>query len=105
MTSKRKAPRSAFKPGQSGNPGGRPKSSLSKTIARILTEKFPGSKCTNEEHLARAIVKSAIEGDKDMRHLIFDRLEGKVLQPVGVGGDPDAGPVRFTLSLGDGVAA
>lgn len=105
MTSSRKAPRSAFKPGQSGNPGGRPKSTLSKTLARILAEKFPGSKFTNEEHLARVIIKAAIEGDKDMTHLIFDRLEGKMMQPVGLGADPAAEPVKFTLSLGDGAKA
>lgn len=77
-----RAPHTAFKPGQSGNPSGRPKSSLGKTLSKIVREKFPGKRFTNEEALCRAIVKRAIEGDKDLIELIFDRLEGKVPQAI-----------------------
>ena len=97
---KRAAPRTAFKPGHSGNPGGRPKSTLGKTLAKVLAEKHKEKPHSNELELVREIVRDAIAGDKDMRLLIWDRMEGKTPQAVDFGSGGQA--VKFTLSLGDG---
>lgn len=71
----------AFKPGQSGNPLGRPKGSLGLTATLKKAMKEGGSK---------AAVWSAIQilGDKDHRHFaaifreVFDRIEGPVKQAI-----------------------
>lgn len=100
---KKRGPGRPFAPGMSGNAGGRPKSTLSKTLEKVLGDKYELGKFTNEEALCQAIVKDAINGDREMRNLIWDRREGKVSQPVGFQ-SPDGSPLKFSLSLGDGAA-
>lgn len=94
-----KAPPHAFKPGQSGNPNGRPKSTLNKTLAKLLANKCPGRTFTNEEAVCRVVVELAKEGDKDMINFIWDRIVGKPLQTLS--SDNPNVPMFFTLSLGD----
>lgn len=65
--------------GVSGNPKGRPKSSLNKSLAKVLAERYPDAKHTNELELCRRVVAEAIEGDVDMRKLIWQRIEGNAL--------------------------
>jgi hypothetical protein len=97
---KRKAPPHAWKAGQSGNPGGRPKSNLSKLLAEYGQGKDPGDRITREKKLVAKVWKLALDGDESCRDLIFDRLAPKPPQEV----DLASGglPVAFTLSLGDG---
>lgn len=98
--SKPRVPGKPFPAGVSGNPGGRPKSTLNKTLLRILAQKIPGQKFTHEDALVRRAVLLAIGGDKDMINFVWDRLEGKAPQTLGLG--EGLGSVKFTLSLGDG---
>lgn len=70
-----------FKPGQSGNPKGRPVGALSITtkIKEILTEALEqkdGSKMEIAEVLARSIVKRAIAGNDKMSQLIWNQIDG-----------------------------
>lgn len=78
-----------FQPGQSGNPGGRPKDFLS----RLLRE-------TTSDEDARTVVETlrsfAKAGKIEHIREFWDRFEGKVPQPQQVGGDPDA-PVRVVI--------
>lgn len=87
-----------FKPGQSGNPRGRPKGlSLTKRIRRLLREsELEG--VTNPAGLPLAdlliasLVRGAIKGNFKQQKEILDRVEGKVADRVkqeisGPGGD------------------
>lgn len=102
MSENRRAPRTAFKPGQSGNPGGRPKSTLNKTLAKLLAKKCPGEKFSNEEEICQKVIDLARRGDKEMIGFIWDKMEGKTL-PADASGA--LGGLKFTLTLGDGDAA
>ena len=95
MVPDKKRPRGQpFKKGQSGNPGGRPKT-------KILTERLREALEENGGAAARWIiarlVRQSAEGAVDATKLIFDRSEGKVAQPIV--GDEDA-PIPVTFQLG-----
>jgi hypothetical protein len=68
-----------FKPGQSGNPNGRPKSKPITAAIKKLLDKNDGAALLA---IAAASIEKASEGDH--RHLkeILDRVEGKVLDKV-----------------------
>jgi len=87
-TDKRKAPRSAWKPGQSGNPGGRPK------IPEATKEAFKEASPEALECL-REIMRS---GGNDSARVaaaihILDRAMGKVSQGVELTGK-EGGPMQ-----------
>lgn len=76
-----------FKPGQSGNPKGRPKKEFS--IANILESMLnnpdpfdPEQKRTALEAICKKAIALAIGGDKDARNWVADRFEGKALERV-----------------------
>jgi hypothetical protein len=74
-----------WKPGQSGNPGGRPKKKpITEMYERILSDP------ANLEAIEQAIVKSLLKGNMAMvlqLREVTDRVEGKITQPVEVSGD------------------
>ena len=79
-----------WKPGQSGNPNGRPKGSknLSTMLWEALQEKARNSngepmKETYADLFIKRVLKDAIEKGNG-KELIFDRIEGKAAQPVDV---------------------
>lgn len=75
-----------WKPGQSGNPGGRPKRKpLTDAIARIID-------AVGAEKFAAAIAAKAELGDVTAFREMADRLEGKVAQPIG--GSDELGPIK-----------
>jgi hypothetical protein len=68
-----------FKPGQSGNPGGRPKGrSLTAVLRALLDEALVGDtdRRAAVERIAEAVIKLAIAGNLDAVRLIQDRTEG-----------------------------
>jgi hypothetical protein len=79
---KRRAPRTAWKPGVSANPHGRPKNEFCLTY---LLRKFG-----EEEHqlrmrtLVKRVWDEACRGEEWAAKLIWERTEGKVVQPLQV---------------------
>ncbi len=70
-----------FKPGQSGNPAGRPKSKpFKEALQRALKAAEGDSDILNK--VALALVAKAHEGDVPAIKEIADRLDGKVTQPI-----------------------
>jgi hypothetical protein len=78
-----------FKPGQSGNPGGRPKgTSLTKLICGLLEQgELKGASVEGPrvaDGLAHVIVKKALEGDYRFVELVMNRIDGKVPNPITI---------------------
>jgi Family of unknown function (DUF5681) len=64
-----------WKPGQSGNPGGRPKRDVSSEIARAV---FEG----NKEAVYRAMSKALLKGNPRVFVSLAERAYGKLTKPV-----------------------
>lgn len=64
-----------WKPGQSGNPGGRPKHDVAKEIARAIFE-------NNREELYKAYGKAALKGNAYAFKELADRAYGKLKERV-----------------------
>jgi hypothetical protein len=85
-----------WKPGQSGNPGGRPrKTSVSDAYARHIDSPLPDTirlklrlrkGATWADAMALGQLHSAVKGKTDAAREIADRLEGRARQPVDVSG-------------------
>lgn len=77
-----------WKPGQSGNPGGRPKNDMAQEIARAVFEKNP-------EIIYKAYAKALAKGQAFAFQVISDRAYGKLKETREIGNDlndvPDAG--------------
>jgi hypothetical protein len=72
-----------WKKGQSGNPGGRPKGSISKYYKIILEEMDPKTKKMRAEKMARRHIDEA-ESNPAFANIVLDRTEGKVVQNVEI---------------------
>lgn len=93
-----------WKPGQSGNPGGRPKGqSITSVLRTILDEeaKFKGN--TNgkllKEIVADVLVKHALKGNMKAMSILLDRHDGKVPLPVTTG--PNGSAYRIKVEYAD----
>ncbi len=93
-------PEHRFKPGQSGNPGGRPKTMLITQAYRELLEQLdPKEGKTLAQTLARKAIQQARKGNLAALKEITDRTEGKAVQPLshsGLGSEP----IAFNVILG-----
>ncbi|MGA3080750.1 MAG: DUF5681 domain-containing protein [Terracidiphilus sp.] len=78
-----------WKPGQSGNPGGRPKRDLAAEIARAIFEQ-------DSEAITRAFAAGLKKGDAKMFTALADRAYGKPRQQVEWTGE-DGGPVQTSV--------
>jgi Family of unknown function (DUF5681) len=78
-----------FKPGVSGNPGGRPKSrALSEELRARLQQQYPGrGETTYGRLVAEKLVDLAIDGEIAAIREIFDRIEGKPRQAIDLTAD------------------
>lgn len=88
----------AWKPGQSGNPKGRPPDALKrmKTVLKeILSRRTPGDNQTLYCKLGEVIVREALKGDERFVKLILDRIEGPV--PHVLEGGADTPPLQFVI--------
>lgn len=72
--------RPPWQPGQSGNPGGRPKGTLTRAYADVLKSKDPKTGKIIAEIIADAITAKAAKGDVAAASELADRTEGKPLQ-------------------------
>jgi Family of unknown function (DUF5681) len=100
----RERPAHLFKPGQSGNPGGRPKGlSLTAQIRAALQESAMGADgkpldgYTRGRKIVDELVKLAESGDLDAARLILAYVDGRP-GPVDQGPD-DAGARQALLSM------
>ena len=78
-----------FKPGQSGNPGGRPKKSpLADACRELLNNPVPEdpSGRTYAEAIAEQLAERALAGDIRAVREIADRAEGKTRMPMELSG-------------------
>ncbi len=106
-----------FKPGQSGNPKGRPKGTGGPYMTRILKElleqdidiknigdlkrffDIKGTKMTNKHAIMFRLLKKAHDGDSKAIEVLLDRIDGKVTQPLEHSGDIQQRPDLSHLSL------
>jgi len=77
-----------WKPGQSGNPHGRPKKTvqLLEALKDELAKRPPGSRTTNTVLVARALVEKAKKGHMGAQQLLWERVLGKVPDNLTVDG-------------------
>jgi hypothetical protein len=86
-----------FKPGQSGNPGGRPRK-LTDSLEKQLEQRVPNDpqKRSYAQLFIEAVMKRAIAKSDVLAKEIFDRIEGKVALPIV--GEEEAGPLQINIS-------
>jgi hypothetical protein len=73
-----------WKPGQSGNPSGRPKGSLS--LTSILRKELHEGNKRRARELVRALLDKAADGHFQHLHEVIDRIDGPVVAKVEVQG-------------------
>ena len=76
------SPMTRFKPGQSGNPGGRLKDPLTRKLREKLSEE-------DLDTILGTVIAFAKAGKPEFVHMIWDRLEGKAVARQE-SGDPGA---------------
>ena len=86
-----------FKPGQSGNPAGRPKGSLSLVglMKKRLEMLGPDQRRTIAEHLIDNIMQDALDGKDTQLKLLLNYVEGMPKQGVELSGDWQ--PIQITI--------
>jgi len=67
-----------FKPGQSGNPAGRPRNVMGEAL-RSRLDRLADDGRPLADHLAEALLQCALQGDVSAIKVIFDRVDGKVV--------------------------
>ena len=96
-----------WKPGESGNPSGRPsKRRLSECYADLIDKPLPEdlrkgmrleAGATYGEAMALGLARAAIKGKTEAAREFGDRTEGKARQPVEVSG----GPINYAEIVAD----
>lgn len=84
-------PKQLWKPGQSGNPKGRPKGQLylGTYLQRALNESITlanGTKIKAADAVVKKAINAALQGDTQMIKLLFDRIDGPPVQKTEVTG-------------------
>lgn len=97
----RLSPKTEFKPGESGNPGGRPKKTpITDEFRRLLNELHPDQRKHKGKTYAQVLAEKQLElaiesGDMRAAQEIADRVEGKTVQVQQFQG-PGGGAIPFT---------
>ncbi len=84
-----------WKPGESGNPTGRPskRNALAPALRTLLGRKQLDGR-TNKQALLEALLETALSGDVQAIKLIFERVDGKVPEPIEISGK-DGGSIEI----------
>lgn len=90
-----------WKPGQSGNPAGRPKGSISlmAAIIRVLKQTDPETGKKRLDDLALTVVENAKAGNAQAIRQIFDRLDGPVQTMADIDDSNDHGGLWAAMHL------
>ncbi len=100
-----------FKPGQSGNPKGRPKKDVSFTsLLKKYLDEIPAVKIggeVNKELTWRQLIVQAwligsYKGNATLFKELLERVEGKVAQPIVGKGNSDFMPEMFSILFPEG---
>lgn len=87
-----------FQKGNNANPNGRPKKRpmMTPALRAILGKRAPEEfgNVTNRVAIAQKLVEIALGGDTQAIKLIYERVDGKVPDPVELSG-PDGGALAF----------
>ncbi len=88
-----------FKKGQSGNPDGRPKGSISiiAEIKKQLDEMPEGEKKNNLKIIVSKMIEMAKRGNDKMIRNILNYVEGMPKQSVSLGADETIGGVKIEI--------
>ncbi len=93
-----------FQPGQSGNPGGRPKKKpITEAILEILASEQGTSKKTGAQILAQVLFREGIKGRVPAIIELIDRSEGKATTVVHLAGE-GGGPILHESLAGKSIA-
>lgn len=84
-----------FKPGQTGNPKGRPKGSSLQRLLKDLLE-FETKGISNGAVIVEQLVKKARGGNLKAIEIVLDRIEGKARQRLELGGI-DGTPIPISV--------
>lgn len=87
----------AFQPGQSGNPGGRPKAAKLFRDALMTELKRADNNVERIQKVAQRLVENAIGGETAAIKEIADRIDGKV--PQGIVGDSEGDPIKMITRI------
>jgi hypothetical protein len=95
-----------WKPGQSGNPGGRPKRKpLTDAYAALLDKPIPSDMArqlkldestTYAQVIAMSLVREAVKGKVNAAAEVADRVEGKITQPIS---GADGGAIQIVSTI------
>jgi hypothetical protein len=86
---------SQFKPGHSGNPGGRPRAIISYWLRHELESLDPETQQEVAQRLVRVLVDKALAGDVRAIQVIADRVEGKPMQREDT--DPASNEIKVVV--------
>jgi hypothetical protein len=86
-----------FKPGQSGNPSGRPRNPISDAARRLASQRVmkDKEKRTWAEIMVLGVAEQAAKGNVQAFAVLADRIEGKVASKMELGG-PSGGAIPIT---------
>jgi hypothetical protein len=90
-----------LKPGQSGNPAGRPRNLLGEALRSRLDGLAPDGR-PMADHLAEALLQLALQGDIGAFKVILDRVDGKVVAASPIDPEPTTIQVIYLPDNGRG---
>lgn len=94
-----KNPLNKFKPGQSGNPKGRPKKGMAMTdlLKEELDAVDKGTGKLKREVIAEKLAAGAMAGDITFIKYVYDRTDGPVKQDINLDGKLEIDEIKITL--------
>lgn len=95
-------PVASYKPGQSGNPNGRPKRdwTWSGVLEKAVQEELNG--VALKDAVAKSLIKEALKGNVIAAKELMNRMDGMPQQDVTSGGKAIKGPTVFIPKETDG---